>query len=60
MRYDDSNMNSTIILTDNQVIIKMNSNFINYFQAKHIDTLYYYIQNKIEEKAIKLKYILID
>ena len=29
MRYDDSDMNSTIVLTDNQATIKMNSNLIN-------------------------------
>ncbi len=60
MRYDDSDMNSTIILTDNQATIKMNSNFVNHSRAKHIDMSYHYVQNKIEEKAIRLKYILID
>ena len=60
MRYDDSDTNSTIILADNQATIKMNSNLVNYFRAKHIDTSYYYIRNKVEEKAIRLKYILID
>ncbi len=60
MRYDDSNMNSTIILADNQATIKMNSNLVNHFRIKHIDTFYHYVQNKIEEKAIRLKYILID
>jgi len=60
MRYDDSNTNSTIILADNQATIKMNSNLVNHFRAKHIDTFYHYVQNKIEEKAIRLKYIFID
>ncbi len=60
MRYDDSDTNSTIILADNQATIKMNSNLVNYFRAKHIDTSYHYIRNKVEEKAIRLKYILID
>ncbi len=60
MKYDDSNMNSTIILADNQATIKMNSNLVNHSWVKHIDTLYHYVQNKIEEKAIKLKYIFID
>jgi len=60
MRYDDSDMNSTIVLTDNQATIKMNSNFVNHSRAKHIDMSYHYVQNKIEEKAIRLKYILID
>ncbi len=30
MRYDDSDMNSTIILADNQATIKMNSNLVNH------------------------------
>ncbi len=60
MRYDDSDMNSTIILADNQATIKMSSNLVNHFRAKHIDTSYHYIRNKIEERAIRLKYILIN
>jgi len=60
MKYDDSNTNSTIILADNQATIKMSSNFVNHLQVKHIDTSYHYVWNKVEEKAIRLKYILID
>ncbi len=60
MKYDDSDTNSTIILTDNQAIIKMSSNLVNHSRTKHIDTSYHYIRNKVEEKAIRLKYILID
>ena len=60
MRYDDSDTNSTIILADNQATIKMNSNFVNHFRVKHINTFYHYVQNKIEERVIKLKYIFID
>ena len=60
MRYDDLNTNSTIILADNQATIKINSNLVNYFQVKHINTSYHYVQNKVEERAIRLKYILID
>jgi len=60
MRYDDSNTNSTIILADNQAAIKMNSNLVNHSRVKHIDTFYHYVRNKVEEGAIRLKYILID
>jgi len=60
MRYDDSGTNSTIILADNQAAIKMNSNPVNHSRAKHIDTSYHYIRNKVEEGAIRLKYIFID
>ncbi len=60
MKYDDLNMNSTIILADNQATIKMSSNFVNHSRVKHIDTFYHYVRNKVEEKAIRLKYILID
>ncbi len=60
MRYDGSNTNSTIILADNQAAIKMGSNLVNHLWAKHIDTFYHYVRNKVEEGAIRLKYILID
>ena len=60
MKYDDSDMNSTIILADNQATIKMSSNLVNHSQAKHNDTSYHYVRNKVEERAIRLKYILID
>jgi len=43
MRYDDSNMNSTIILADNQATIKMSSNLVNHSQVKHINTFYHYV-----------------
>ncbi len=38
----------------------MSSNFVNHLRAKHIDTSYHYVRNKVEEKAFRLKYILID
>ncbi len=60
MRYNDSNINSTIVLADNQAAIKMNSNLVNHSRAKHIDTSYHYVRNKVEEEAIRLKYIFID
>ncbi len=60
VRYDDSDTNSTIILADNQATIKMSSNLVNHLRAKHIDTSYHYVRNKIEERTIRLKYILID
>ncbi len=60
IRYDDSNTNSTIILVDNQATIKMDSNFVNHSRIKHIDMFYHYVWNKVEEEAIRLKYILID
>jgi len=60
MKYDDSNTNSTIILADNQATIKMSSNLVNHSQIKHINTSYHYVWNKVEEKAIRLKYIFIN
>ncbi len=60
MRYDGSNTNSTIILADNQAAIKMSSNLVNHSRTKHIHTSYHYVRNKVEEEAIRLKYILID
>ncbi len=60
MKYNDSNTNSTTILADNQATIKMGSNLVNHLRVKHIDTSYHYVRNKVEEGAIRLKYILID
>ncbi len=60
MKYEGSGTNSTIILADNQAAIKMSSNPVNHPWAKHIDTSYHYVRNKIEEGVIELKYILID
>ncbi len=60
MRYDGSDTNSTTILADNQAAIKMGSNLVNHSRVKHIDTSYHYVRNKVEEGAIRLKYILID
>ncbi len=60
MRYEGLNTNSIIILTDNQAAIKMASNPVNHSRAKHIYTLYHYVRNKVEEGAIRLKYIFID
>jgi len=47
---------SVLELRESSSAIKMGSNLVNHFRAKHIDTLYHYVRNKVEEKAI----ILID
>ncbi len=59
MRYEGLNTNSIIILTDNQAAIKMASNPVNH-PPKHIYTSYHYVRNKVEEGAIRLKYIFIN
>jgi len=58
--YDGSDTNPTTILADNQAAIKMGSNPVNHHRAKHIDTSYHYVRNKVEEGAIKLEYIPTD
>ncbi len=47
---------SVLELRESSSAIKMGSNPVNHFRAKHIDTSYHYVRNKVEEKAI----ILID
>ncbi len=47
---------SVLELRESSSTIKMSSNLVNHFRAKHIDTSYHYVRNKVEEKAI----ILID
>jgi len=58
--YDGSDTNPTTILADNQAAIKMGSNPVNHPRAKHIDTSYHYVRNKVEEGAIRLEYIPTD
>ncbi len=55
-----SDTNPTTILADNQAAIKMGSNPVNHPRAKHIDTSYHYVRNKVEEGAIRLEYIPTD
>jgi len=38
----------------------MGSNPVNQPRAKHIDTSYHYVRNKVEEGAIRLEYIPTD
>ncbi len=45
------------MLADSQAAIKMASNPVNHRRAKHIDTSHHYVQNKVEEGAIKLEYM---
>ncbi len=58
--YNGSDMNSTTILADNQAAIKMGSNPVNHPRAKHIDTSYHFVRNKVEEGALRLEYISTD
>jgi len=58
--YNGLNMNPTTILADNQAAIKMGSNPVNHPRAKHIDTSYHYVRNKVEEGALRLEYISTD
>ena len=38
----------------------MTNNSINHSRVKHIDVIYHFVRNKVKERTVRLKYILID
>ena len=60
MSYEGKNTRFTTIMIDNQTVIKMISNFINYSRVKHINVAYHYVRDKVKEEAVKLNYIFIN
>ena len=47
-------------MIDDQAVIKMTSNSVNYLRVKHIDVAYHYVRDKVKEEALKLKYTFIN
>ena len=45
------------IRANNQTIIKLTYNLINYVRIKHISVKYHYVKKLIEQKIIKINYI---
>ena len=45
------------IYEDNQATIKMSKNGIDHKRSKHIDIQYHFVKEKVEAKAIELKYM---
>ena len=53
----DPEMDTTVILCDNQSCIKMTENPVFHDKSKHIEIWYFYIQDMIQKTAIKLQYV---
>ena len=53
-------LDTTLILCDNQSCIKMTENPVLHDKSKHIEILYFYIQDMIQKGAIKLQYVSTD
>ena len=53
-------LDTTVILCDNQSCIKMTENPMFHDRSKHIETRYFYIWDMRQKGAIKLQYVSTD
>ena len=53
-------LDTTVILCDNQSCIKMIENPVFHDRSKHIEIRYFYIWDMMQKEAIKLQYVSID
>jgi hypothetical protein len=53
-------MESTVILCDNQSCIKMMKNLVFHDKSKHIEIWYHYICDMVQRGDVKLQYVGID
>ena len=56
----DPELDTTVILCDNQSCIKMTENLVFHDKSKHIEIRYFYIRDMIHKGAIKLQYVTTD
>ena len=60
MDYSRLELDTTVILCDNQSCIKMTENLVFHDRSKHIEIRYFYIRYMMQKGAIKLQYVSID
>ena len=53
-------MDTTVILCDNQSCIKMTKNLVFHDKSKHIEIRYFYIRDTVQKGAIKIQYLSIN
>ena len=53
-------LDTTVILCDNQIYIKMIENPVFHNRSKHIEIIYFYIQDMMQKGAMKLQYVSTD
>ena len=56
----DLELDTTVILCDNQSCIKMTKNPVFHDRSKHIEIWYFYIQDMMQKEAIKLQCVSTD
>jgi hypothetical protein len=56
----DLEMETTVILCDNQSCIKMMENPVFHDKSKHIEIRYHYIRDMVQRGAVKLQYVGTD
>ena len=56
----DMELDTTVILCDNQSCIKMTENSVFHDKSKHIEIRYFYIRDMVQKGAIKLHYVSTD
>ena len=58
-RIFDMELDTTVILYDNQSCIKMTENLVFHDKLKHIEIQYFYIRYMVQKGAIKVQYVSI-
>ena len=53
-------LDTTVILCNNQICIKMTENPMFHDRSKHIEIRYFYIRDMMQKGAIKLQYVSTD
>ena len=56
----DLELDTTVILCDNQSCIKMTENPVFHDKSKHIEIRYFYIRDIVQKGAINLQYVSTD
>ena len=56
----DMDLNTTVILLDNQSCIKMIENLVFHGKSKHIEIQFFYIRDMVQKGSIKLQYVCTD
>ena len=56
----DLELDTTLIICDNQSCINMTKNLMFHDKSKHIEIRYYYIRNMVQKGAINVQYMSTD
>ena len=56
----DMELDTTVILCDNQSCVKMKENLVFNEKSKHIEIWYFYIRDMVQKGSIKLQYVGTD